>query len=263
MATAPTTETPAGPSAIHTLVHFLRGGLLGGIIGLAFAALLFCLLAVGFLYAGQTVHGAEQQNIVIPQVPQLTLTPPITAVDLEPPEGKQEGFDAAHLEACWRLVLQAVEIQTTWWTLVSWAAVAGAFGFAVGLIGAILQLLLGHYWSPMFGVLALLAALAGIGLFVAHDHFQFSLPMELDAQGRLLVYTAVATVSLWWISIAGFRFRALLYVVATVLVGELLPHGLPPDQWTTTALWHFSVFLFVPTGYAWLAVERGQTKNII
>ena len=89
------------------------------------------------------------------------------------------------------------------------------------------------------------------------------MPFELDAQGRLLVYTAVAALNLWWISVAGFRFRALLFIVATAVVGEALQLGLPPAMWTTTALWHVSLFLFVPTGYAWLAVERGETKNII
>jgi hypothetical protein len=271
MATVQTqTSAPAGPSAMQTLVHYVRGGLIGGVFGLAFAALMFGLLLVGFLYAGQTIHGKEQPQIVVPlqtvvpQLPQVVLTPPITAVDLEPPEGKQEGFDAAYLEACWRLVWQAVEIETTWRTLLIWAAVAGAFGLVVGLIGALFKLIFSTYWSPVFGILAFLAAAAGIGLFVAHDYFQMTLPIdfELDAQARLLVYAAVAALNLLWISIAGFRFRALLFIVLTVLAGELLPHGLPPDQWTTAMLWHVSVFLFVPTGYAWLAVERAEAKNI-
>src|SRR5262245_3875527 len=271
MATVQTqTSAPTGPSAMQTLVHYVRGGLIGGIFCLSVSALFFGLLLVGFLYAGQTIHGKDQPQIVVPletvvpKAPSLVLTPPITAVDVEPPEGKQEGFDAAYLEACWRLVWQAIEIESTWWTLVIWAAVAGAFGLAVGLIGALFKLIFSTYWSPLFGILAFLAAVAGIGLFVAHDYLQMTLPInfELDAQARLLVYAAVATLNLLWISIAGFRFRALLFIILTVLAGEVLPHGLPPDQWTTAMLWHFSVFLFVPTGYAWLAVERAEAKNI-
>ena len=255
---------PSGPSALRTLGHFLRGGLLGGVVGCAFAVLLFYLLVLGFLYAGQAVQGADQEKIAIPHLPDVVLTPPIAPVDLEPPSGKQDkAVDVDYLGACWGRIWEGIDLGKTWPTLAAWTGVAALFGLAIGLTGALLQLLLGHYWSPLLGVLALCTALAGIGVFVSRDQLPITLPFELDSQGRLLIYTAVATMNLWWISIAGFRFRALLFILATVLVGEALQLGLPPDKWTTTALWHACLFLFVPTGYAWLAVERGQTKNII
>ncbi|GEM_PF-6409737 len=257
-------SSPPGPSALRTLAHFLRGGLLGGVVGLAFAALLFYLLVLGFLYAQQAVHGSGQEKIALPHLPDIVLTPPFTPVNLEPPTGKQEGaIDTDYLGACWRLVWETADLEKNWWTLAAWMGVAGLFGLAVGLIGAILQLLLGEYWSPLLGILALLTALAGTGVFISRDQFQLPLPFELDSQGRLLIYSVVASMNLWWISVAGFRFRALLFILATVVVGEALPLGLPPATWTTTALWHASLFLFVPAGYAWLAVERAQSKNII
>ena len=258
------TASPTGASFFGTLGHFIKGGLLGGALGLVFAGLVFYVLVIGFLYCEQPIHGAAQTAIAIPYVDGAVLTPPIAALDLEPPDGKQDkSIDMDYLAACWDLFWAAVDNPNVLRALAVWAAVAALFGLAVGVVGSLVRVAYGEYLSPLWGFFALLAALAGIGVLVAHFHYQMELPLPMDDQGRLLLYTAVTLMNLLWISTAGFRFRALLFILATVVVGEGLNLGLPPPAWTTTALWHACLFLFVPAGYGWLAVERGQDKGII
>lgn len=255
---------PTGPSAFQTLFHYLFGGVVGATLGLAFATLVFYVSVLGFLYAEQPIHGAEPETVTIAQFPEMPFEPPIARVEFAPPEGKQDtAFDADYLGRCWRQISTSLDIRKVAWDLAAWAIAAAAFGLAVGFVGAILQIVLGYYWSPLLGILALLAALAGIGLFVAQDQLALSLPFDLNVEARLVIYAAVAALNLLWISVAGFRFRALLYILTTVVVGEGLKLGLPPQAWTTTALWHACLFLFIPAGYGWRAVERAQQKGII
>jgi len=257
-------SAPPGPSAMGTLVHYLIGGACGAVLGAVFAALVFYLTVLGFLYAQQPVQGADPETVNLPQLPDYPLEPPIARADFQPPEGKQDAaLDTDYLKACWHQLMAPLDIKQVGMAFAAWAVAAAAFGLAVGLVGAVLQLLFGQYWSPLLGILALLAALAGIGLFVAQDQFAVQLPLDINIEARLIIYASVAALNLLWMSIAGFRFRALLFILATVVVGEAMKLGLPPAAWTTTALWHACLFFFIPAGYGWRAVERAQQKGIL
>ncbi len=246
------------------LRHFFVAGLLAGILGVAFSALVFYLVVLGLLYAEQPLHGAGQTAIAIPNLPEIALAPPLAAVDLTPPPGKRvEGFDTDYLGACARLVWEAAWREDAGLTLLAWAAAAVVAALAIGFVGLLLRLLIGIRIGPFFGILALLVSAAGILILVGRFHFQWELSFELDAPGRLVLYATVAGAGLLWITIVGFRVRALLFSVVTALVGEALVFGMPPPVWTTTAIWHVSLFLLVPTGYAWLVVERGEEKRLI
>jgi hypothetical protein len=263
---SPVSDAPP-PSRIPlgaALRHFVVAGLLAGILGVVFSALVFYLLVLGLLYAEQPVHGANQVPLPIPHLPEIVLSPPLFALDLNPPPGKrEEGFDSDYLGACARLIGEATWREDVGLTLLAWAAVTVAAALALGIVGLLIRLLLGARAGPFFGILALLVALAAMTLLVGCFRFHWQLPLDLDVPGRLVVYAAVALTGAIWITIVGFRFRAILLPVVTVLVGEALVFGLPPPVWTTTALWHFSLFLMVPTGYAWLVVERGEQKRVI
>ena len=262
MSESPTLSKP--PSALQALVHYLVGGLVGALLGLAFAALVFYLVVLGFLYSQTPIHGATQETVILPNLADFPLTPPIAPVDLEPPEGKTDAaIDTDYLGACWQLLMTAVDARKVGSDLLAWAIVAGIFGLAMGLIGVLSHFAFGQYYSPIFGIVALLAALAGIGIFVSRIQFEIELPIQLNVEGRLIIYGAVAALNLLWLSVAGFRFRAILFILTTVLVGEGLTMGLPPETWTTTAMWHACLFLFVPTGYAWRVVERAKQKGIL
>ncbi|MCI0681662.1 MAG: hypothetical protein L0Y71_06130 [Gemmataceae bacterium] len=246
--------------------HFLFAGLLSGFLGAAVAALLFYLLVLGLLYAERPVQGAAQEAIEVPHVSDVVLSPPIAAQDLTPPPGKlPQFFDGDYLNECFGLLQSAVDQNNVLWTLGAWAAAAMAFAVAIGVLGAVMRGISARILGPLFGILALLATLAGIGALVAHFYYQVEIPFEfeLNALGRLYLYAIVTGTSLLWISIVGFRLRALLFAVATVLTGEALVLGMPPDACTTTALWHVSLFVVVPAAYGWLAVERGELKQII
>lgn len=251
-------------SFARALAHFLVAGLLTGVLGVAVSALVFYLTVLGLLYAEQPVHGSAQESIALPRLAGVALTPPIRPVDLAPPPDKQPHWlDTDYLRECFGLLRGAVARDDLVWTLAAWTAAAALFAMAVGLLGATLRAVSADASGPFFGVVALLAAVAAAGVLLADFQFQIELPFDVNALGRLILYAVVAAASLLWISIVGFRLRALLYTLATVLTGEALVLGFPPEAWTTTALWHACLFLCVPAGYGWLAVERGELKKVI
>lgn len=251
-------------SFARALAHFLVAGLLTGVLGVAVSALVFYLTVLGLLHAEQPVHGSAQVSIELPQLAGVALTPPIRPVDLAPPPDKQPRWlDADYLRDCFGLLRSAVARDDLAWTMAAWAGTAALLAMAVGLLGATVRSVSGAAAGPFVGVLALLAAVAAGGVLIAHFQYQVVLPFDIDALGRLVLYAGVAALNLLWISIVGFRLRALLYTLATVLTGEALVLGFPPEAWTTTALWHACLFLCVPAGYGWLAVERGELKKVI
>lgn len=251
-------------SFARALSHFVFAGVTSGVLGLAGSALVFYLLVLGLLYAEKPVHGSAQETIELPQVPEIVLTPPIGPVDLEPPPGKQpQWLDADYLSECFAALRSALEHDKLAWTLAAWAVAAGLFTMAVGFLAAIVRAVSSDALGPFFGLLALLTVLGAVGVLVARIHYQVELPFEFNAPGRLIVYAIVAAVNLLWISVVGFRLRALLFTLAAVLTGETLVLGIPAEACTTTALWHACIFLFVPAGYGWLVVERGEMKEII
>ena len=245
-------------------MHFVFAGALSGVIGLAFSALVFYVLVLGLLYAEQPVQGSSQEKIELPELPDVVLTPPVARIDLEPPPGKQPGWlDTDHLSECFGVLRSALDQDNLAWTWAVWAVVAAAFAMAVGILGVTIRAVSGNRLGPIIGVLALLTAVGAIGVLIAHFQYQVELPYDVNSQGRLVVYAVVAGVNLLWISIVGFRLRALLFTLAVVLTGESLILGIPPAAWTTTALWHGCLFLCVPAGYGWLVVERAEMKKII
>jgi len=248
----------------RALTHFVFAGILSGVVGLAFSALVFYVLVLGLLYAEQPIQGSSQETIELPEVPGIVLTPPIAPLDLEPPAGKQAGwFDADYLSECFGVMRRGLEQDTLPWTLAAWAAVAAALAVAVGIVAAMVRAVSGNALGPFVGIVALLASVGAIGVLIAHFQYEIALPCDVNSESRLILYAVVAGVNLLWISIVGFRLRALLFILAVVLTGEALVLGIPPEACTTTALWRGCLFLCVPAGYGWLAVERGELKQII
>jgi hypothetical protein len=248
----------------RAMTHFVFAGALSGVVGLAFSALVFYVLVLGLLYSEQPVHGSAQETIELPEVADYMLTLPIAAIDLEPPPDRQPGWlDTDYLGECLGLLRIALAQENLAWTLTLWAVVAAGFAIAVGILGATLRAVSGIYFGPIIGVAALATALGVIGVLIAHFQYQVEMPYDLNSQGRLVLYAVAAGMNLLWISIVGFRLRALLFTLAAVVTGEILVLGIPPETCTTTALWHSCLFLFVPAGYGWLVVERAQMKEII
>lgn len=260
-------EPAAGPSstaAPGALGHFLLGALLSGIVGTALAGLVFYGLVVGFLYVEHTVHGANQERITIPELADVALTPPIASLDLVPPTGKQDApFDIDYLGKCHRLAWDAVETGNVVPTLLAMAVAAAALCMSVGLVAALARRVVAAVCHAWLGGLALLAALTAAWVVFAHFHLAYEAPWQLNAQGRLLLYAAVAGVNLLWTSLAGSRLRAFLFTFGAALAGEIFVLGLPPERVTTTVLWHSCLFLFVPAAYGWIVVERGESKGFI
>lgn len=256
--------TETKPTFGRTLGHFLFGGLKGGLVGLVLAALIFYIVVLGLLYAEQPVLGGAQESVPLPNLNGIALAPPIPANDYQPPALERTAlFDGDYFLACWEKVWPEIATQDVGMMLLAWVGAACLGCMALGVLSTILRFIFFSAGGIVFGILAFVVTLAAIGALVAHFTFGHELPLELNVQGRLLLYAAVAVANLVWISMAGFRLRAVLYTLATVATGELLVLGLPTQALTTTALWHGCLFLFVPTGYAWLAVEKGQFKEII
>jgi hypothetical protein len=227
-------------SVFGALVHGLWAGVLGSLLGLVFACLCFWVTIASFLYFDKPVSAEDAAPRLLPL--------PVAARQIDPPPGSKADKD--YPLKCLAAVWQAVTDGAVGRALLGWFALGCLFGVPVSVCCQFARLLLSPAWGRFpeaASVLLLFGTTAALYLRPAADE-----------QVRLGFYGALLGLNLLWMSLTGFRLRALAYALAAVLAGELRGVAFPLAVIPATALWLGFLFVFFHASFAAFALEYAE-----